>query len=227
MALKPVDGQWGGTGSLYLCCEGVTALFDHHPATASVDMDTAKTTSVDADFHREFEETATPILATLFRIAWRLTGNTADAEDLLQDTMVRAYSAFPALQSQTYMKAWFVRIMRNIWIDDYRRSQRRPVEWLTDNIGDVGPFNDACREHSTRDAVEGQVIGTAPDTEVTNAFRSLPADLRRAMYYAYVEGFPYKEIARIECIPVGTVMSRLYRGRRRMRVLLPHLGPDF
>lgn len=190
------------------------------PEADSVDSDAADTNVRSADIHREFEQIATPLLGTLYRVAWRLTGNTTDAEDLLQDTMVRAYTAFPALQDQTFMKAWFVRIMRNIWIDDYRRSQRRPIEWLTDSIGDSGQYAHMCREYNTRENVERQVFGPTPDNVVTVAFRSLPEDLRRAMYFAYVEGFPYKEIARLERIPVGTVMSRLYRGRRRMRVLL-------
>jgi len=179
-----------------------------------------------ADMRRQFELTAAPLFVTLHRIAWKLTGNASDAEDLLQDTMVKAYSAFPALQTQDHMKAWFVRIMRNIWIDDYRRNQRRPIEWLSGDVGHSGMYADVSCPQSTRDAVEGQLIGASLDSEVRNAFRSLPEDLRRAMYYAYVEGFPYKEIAQMESIPVGTVMSRLSRARRRMRDLLGDRVPS-
>jgi RNA polymerase sigma-70 factor (ECF subfamily) len=140
--------------------------------------------------------------------------------------MVRAYSAFPAMQSQMYVKAWFIRIMRNVWIDDYRRSQRRPIEWLTGDIATDGETSRDWHRLQTRDAVEALVIEPSLHTEeVRNAFRSLPAELRRAMYYAYVEGFAYKEIAQMESIPVGTVMSRLYRARHRMRDLLPGTMP--
>lgn len=220
----------GRRGSVVPTFEGMTAIIDVDPATMSeadsTESDAADTNVRCADIHREFEQIATPLLGTLYRVAWRLTGSTTDAEDLVQDTMVRAYSAFPALQDQTFMKAWFVRIMRNIWIDDYRRSQRRPIEWLTNSLGDSRLYTHMCREYSTRENVERQLFGSTPDTAVTVAFRLLPEDLRRAMYFAYVEGFPYKEIARLERIPVGTVMSRLHRGRRKMRVLLEDFEPD-
>lgn len=134
--------------------------------------------------------------------------------------MLRAYSGFIARQSQTRSKAWFIRIMRNIWIDDHRRLQRRPNEWLTGDVGDW-EWNTRYRQAAeARDAVEARLIATSAEISVRNAFRSLSEELRRALYYAYVEGLPYKEIAELESIPLGTVMSRLYRARRQLRQLL-------
>lgn len=203
----------------------MTTLFDVDAAGLAPATIAINPSSAEAELQRHFERIAVPLLETLHRVARQLTGNVPDAEDLLQDTMVRAYSAFPAMQSQILMKAWFVRIMRNVWIDNYRRSQRRPTEWLTGDIADGGRKTQDCRQQQTRDAVEALVIEPSLHTEVRSAFRSLPEDLRRAMYYAYVEGFPYKEIAQMESIPVGTVMSRLYRARRTMRDLLSDRVP--
>jgi RNA polymerase sigma-70 factor, ECF subfamily len=165
---------------------------------------------------RRFEDEVAPLRSTLQRVARQWSKNADDAEDLVQDTMVRAYSGFPAVRSRTHMKAWFIRIMRNIWIDDYRRGQRRPTECLTGDVGDW-QWDGQCRNAlQRRDAVEGLLIETTLQAEVRDASRSVPEDLRRALYYAYVEGRPYKEIARLESIPLGTVMSRRYRTRRNL-----------
>jgi RNA polymerase sigma-70 factor (ECF subfamily) len=202
----------------------VTTLIDLHPAgrgqTAAVDSTTVDAASTEAELHRQFELAAAPLFDTLQRVARQLTRNAADAEDLLQDTMIKAYNAFPATRTQTHMKAWFIRIMRNVWIDDYRRSQRRPTEWLTGDIADGERRTHDRHALQTRDAVEALLIEPSLHTDVRTALLKLPEELRRALYYAYVEGFPYKEIAEMESIPVGTVMSRLFRARRRMRDLL-------
>jgi RNA polymerase sigma-70 factor (ECF subfamily) len=179
---------------------------------------------LDSELRARFEEEIAPLLSTLNRVARQLTRNAADADDLVQETMVRAYSGFIARQSQTRTKAWFIRIMRNIWIDDHRRLQRRPNEWLTGDVGDW-EWNTRYRQATeTRDAVEAQLIGSSVDIDVRIAFRSLSDELRRALYYAYVEGLPYKDIAELESIPLGTVMSRLYRARRQLRQLLAQHG---
>ncbi|WP_108922488.1 sigma-70 family RNA polymerase sigma factor [Mycobacterium montefiorense] len=174
----------------------------------------------DAELRMRFEGEVIPLLSTLNHIAKQLTKNAADADDLVQETMLRAYSGFIARQSQIRTKAWFVRIMQNIWIDDYRRVQRRPIECLTGDVADW-EWNARYRSASyARDAVESQVIATSADTHVREAFRALPDELRRALYYAYVEGLPHKDIAELESIPQGTVMSRLHRGRGQLRKLL-------
>jgi RNA polymerase sigma-70 factor (ECF subfamily) len=190
------------------------------PVTATAAALGGAASTTDTALRRQFEHIATPLLTTLQRIARRMTGNAADAEDLLQDTMVRAYMGFPALQTQTHVKAWFVRIMRNIWIDDYRRSQRLPAECLTGDMAEWEWITDARNAFQRRDGVETLAIGTALHGEVKHAMQSISGDLSRALYYAYVEGRTYKEIAQLECVPLGTVMSRLYRARQQSRQLL-------
>jgi len=174
---------------------------------------------------RLFEDEAIPLHDSLFGIARQLTSNVADAEDLVQQTMVKAYSSFSSYQSDTHLKAWLVRIMRNTWIDDHRRNKARPVEHLT---GDVGGWEERAYERHAgtgRDTVEGRVIESSVELEVRRAVRQLPLDLRTVIYYAYVEGLPHKQIAEIEAIPVGTVMSRLYRARQQLRGLLVETLP--
>jgi RNA polymerase sigma-70 factor (ECF subfamily) len=173
-----------------------------------------------------FEKEVTPFVPTLYRVAKHFTKNTADAEDLLQETMIRAYSGFVDKQTETPSKAWFIRIMRNIWIDDYRRMQRRPIECLIPDMGEWEWSTSYRRALEARNTVEAQLIGTVVETDVRNAFQSLSDELRRALYYAYVEGFPYKDIARLEAIPLGTVMSRLYRARRQLRKSLAQHSPS-
>jgi RNA polymerase sigma-70 factor, ECF subfamily len=174
----------------------------------------------DAESRTQFEGEVIPLLSTLHSVARQLTRNAADADDLVQETMVRAYSGFLTKQSPTRTKAWFIRIMQNIWIDDYRRTQRRPIECLTGDVGDWECNMRYRQALATRDAVEAQLIGTSVEMVVRNAFKSLSDELRRALYYAYVVGLPHKEIAELESIPLGTVMSRLYRGRVQLRKLL-------
>lgn len=174
----------------------------------------------DAELRIRFEGEVVPLLSTLNRIAKQLTKNSADADDLVQETMVRAYSGFLARQSQTRSKAWFIRIMQNIWIDDYRRAQRRPTECLA---GDIEEWEWSPRYRQAlemRDSVEALLIATSAEMHVRCAFQVLPDELRRAMYYAYVEGLPHKDIAELESIPPGTVMSRLHRARGQLRKLL-------
>jgi RNA polymerase sigma-70 factor (ECF subfamily) len=161
----------------------------------------------------------------LFGIARQLTSNVVDAEDLVQQTMVKAYSRFSSYRSDTHLKAWLVRIMRNTWIDDHRRNKARPLEHLT---GDVGDWEERAYERhagSGRDTVEDRVIESSVELEVRRAVRQLPLDLRTVIYYAYVEGLPHKQIAEIEAIPVGTVMSRLYRARKQLHGLLVETLP--
>jgi RNA polymerase sigma-70 factor, ECF subfamily len=228
-APKTVDLQWAVAGLPCLRSDSVSTLIDvDTPGLApptTIDTTPAHPSSDKAERHRQFECAALPLLRTLQCIAWQLTRNVADAEDLLQDTMVRAYTAFPTMQSQAHIKAWFIRIMRNIWIDDYRRSQRRPTERLTGDITEEGQPAHDRRPLQTRDALEILMMEPSLHSEVRIALRSLPEDLRRPLYFAYVEGYPYKDIAQMEAIPVGTVMSRLYRARRRMRELLANRVP--
>jgi RNA polymerase sigma-70 factor (ECF subfamily) len=188
-------------------------------------FDYVDTLTSETYLRRRFEHEAIPLHDGLFGIARQLTSNVVDAEDLVQQTMVKAYSRFSSYRSDTHLKAWLVRIMRNTWIDDHRRNKARPLEHLT---GDVGDWEERAYERhagSGRDTVEDRVIESSVELEVRRAVRQLPLDLRTVIYYAYVEGLPHKQIAEIEAIPVGTVMSRLYRARKQLHGLLVETLP--
>jgi RNA polymerase sigma factor (sigma-70 family) len=168
---------------------------------------------VAAQFAREAE----PHFEVLSRGARRLTRNAADAEDLLQDTLMHAYVGFGAFQEGTNLRAWLFRILYNRWVSTYRARQSRPTEILAD---------DCTREHDvTARSAEAEVLDVLPDADVKVAFAALPKGFRDAVYYADVEGYTYAETAVILGVPVGTAMSRASRGRQRLRVALAHRAP--
>ena len=167
-----------------------------------------------------FEEQAIPFLDQLYGAALRMTRNPADAQDLVQETFVKAYSAFAQFQQGTNLKAWLYRILTNTFINTYRKKQRDPYKGSISDLEDwqLGEAVSATAM-STRSA-EAEAIDHLPDTAVKHALQSIPEDFRLAVYFADVEGFSYQEIADIMKTPVGTVMSRLHRGRRLLRGLL-------
>ena len=142
------------------------------------------------------------------------THSTADAEDLVQETMAKAYAGFHTFTGGTNVRAWLFRIMTNTWITSYRVAQRRPDEVLTADVSDMRP--NAAKSPSA----ELAVLEAMADDEVREALQALPEGQRLVVYYADVEGFRYKEIAAILDLPLGTVMSRLHRGRVNLRALL-------
>ena len=162
---------------------------------------------------------------SLYRIAYRLTRDSADAEDLVQDTMINAYRSMDSYQPDTHVMAWLVRIMQHRFIDNHRSRQRRPSEYLTGDITDWERYGQDYHTASAGNTVESRFVVCALTTRVRAAVQQLPEELRFAVYYAYVEGRQYKEIARLQRVPVGTVMSRLYRARRQLRDLLIEWGP--
>ncbi len=164
-----------------------------------------------------FEEQALPYLDQLYAAGLRMTRNPADAQDLVQETFVKAYSAFGQFQQGTNLKAWLYRILTNTFINTYRKKQRDPYSGTIDELEDwqLGGAESATST-STRSA-EAEAIDHLPDTAVKDALQSIPEDFRLAVYLADVEGFSYQEIADIMKTPVGTVMSRLHRGRRLLR----------
>jgi len=163
---------------------------------------------------REFERQAMPFLGSLYNTAYRLARNAEDAEDLVQETYLRAYRSFDQFRPGTNLKAWLFRILKNAFINEYRRRKTRP------------PQEDfAAIEDSFESRVDGQMAGSIKDPEqealevsldenVQRAIDALPPDYRMAVLLADLEGFSYKEIAEILEVPIGTVMSRLYRGRK-------------
>ena len=184
--------------------------------------------SVETDEERtaRFERDALPYLDQLYGGALRMTRNPADAEDLVQETMVKAYSAFHSFRAGTNLKAWLYRIMTNTYINSYRKKQRQPAEYPTDEITDWQLAANAEHTSTGLRSAEVEALEALPDTEIKAALQALPEDFRMAVYYADVEGFPYKEIAEIMDTPIGTVMSRLHRGRKMLRDLLADVARD-
>jgi RNA polymerase sigma-70 factor (ECF subfamily) len=175
---------------------------------------------LDDDERRErFTAEALPYLDQLYSAALRYTRNPADAEDLVQDTFAKAYSAFHQYRPGTNLRAWLYRILTNAYINTYRKKQRRPQEVSADaNTGEDGTFSLFDRLAETTSApAEVEVLSRLTDDEVKDALADLPEQFRMAVYLADVEGFRYAEIAEIMGSPIGTVMSRLHRGRAALQ----------
>ena len=167
-----------------------------------------------------FERDALPLLDQLYSAALRMARNPADAEDLVQDTYSKAYAAFGQYKDGTNLKAWMFRILTNTYINAYRKKQRQPQQTSTDTFEDYQFAKLSENPTSGLRAADVEALAGLPDTAVTQALASLPEDFRLVVYYADVEGFSYKEIAEIMGTPVGTVMSRLHRGRKQLRAAL-------
>ncbi len=193
---------------------------------ALMDTDDASVTAAD-DKRRLFEEQALPFMDQLYAAAIRMTRNPADAADLVQETYVKAFQAFGQFQQGTNLKAWLYRIQTNTFINTYRKNQRNPYQGTIDDLEDwqLGGAESMTQSLSTRSA-EAEAIDHLPDSAVKDALQAIPEDFRLAVYFADVEGFSYQEIADIMKTPVGTVMSRLHRGRRLLRDMLADYARD-
>jgi RNA polymerase sigma-70 factor (ECF subfamily) len=167
-----------------------------------------------------FEHDALPYLDQLYAAALRMTRNPADAEDLVQETFAKAFAAFHQFKEGTNLKAWLYRILTNTFINSYRKKQREPQQQMAEDIEDWQLARAASHSSSGLKSAEAQALERLPDSDVKEALQRIPDDFRMAVYLADVEGFAYKEIAEIMGTPVGTVMSRLHRGRRLLRDLL-------
>ena len=193
-----------------------------HSSTATPEFETIR----DEALTERFERDAIPLLAAFYPQAMKMTRNRTEADDLLQETAAKAFAGFHGFRDGTNLGGWLYRILLNTHISDYRKQQRRPVLWLTDEITDGQLLAEARHSSSGLRSAEDQVLDRLGDTDVREAMQQLPEKLCTAVYYADIEGRRFKEIAELTNAPVGTVMSRLHRGRHRLRSLLADVARD-
>lgn len=173
-----------------------------------------------------FEEQAMPLLDQLYGGAMRMTRNPQDAEDLIQETYLKAYKNFDSFKQGTNLKAWLYRIMTNTYINSYRKAQRRPTQSSADELTDFQLYTTSGHDSTGLESAEVAALKAMPDTTISEAMNDLPEDYRMVVYYSDVVGLAYKEVAEVMDIPLGTVMSRLHRGRKLLRKALKDVARE-
>jgi RNA polymerase sigma-70 factor (ECF subfamily) len=183
-------------------------------------MSPQTTAEDEAALRARFERDVLPMLSSLYGAALRMTRNPADAEDLVQETYLRAYRGFAGFQEGTNLKAWLYRILTNSYNNTYRKRQREPQ--IVDGPDDIDEWYlfDRLGARNVEGSAEEEVLERIPDEDVKRALESLPENFRMPVMLADVEGFSYKENAEIMDTPIGTVMSRLHRGRKALEKAL-------
>jgi RNA polymerase sigma-70 factor (ECF subfamily) len=187
----------------------------------------ARRAELTADDKARFTEGTLPLLDSLYASALRMTRNPADAEDLVQETMLRAYRSFDRFEPGTNLKAWLFRIMTNAYINTYRKKQREPKKVSSDEIEDFDLYQE-LKNHDDQftQTPERIVLDGLVDSDIIDAIDDLPEQFRLAVVLSDVEGFSYAEMAQIMDVPLGTVMSRLHRGRKALQKRLWDLARD-
>ncbi|OEX99011.1 RNA polymerase subunit sigma [Corynebacterium sp. BCW_4722] len=180
----------------------------------------------DTDLKSRFTEEAMPLLDQLYGGALRMTRNPQDAEDLVQETYLKAYNAFDSFKPGTNLKAWLYRIMTNTYINSYRKKQRRPLVTSADDVTDNQLYTSSSHDSTGLESAEVEALKLMPNSRISDALNALNEDYRMVVYYADVEGLAYKEIAEVMDIPIGTVMSRLHRGRKQLRGMLKDVAQE-
>ena len=183
----------------------------------------------DTELLRAFEADALPLIDQLYGHALRLTRNPADAEDLVQETYAKAFGAFRSFKQGTNLRAWLYRIQTNLYINEYRKAQRAPYQNPLDELEDwqlSGAESTTASDAGSRSA-EADALDHLPATVVKEALAELPDDYRMAVLLVDVEGFAYKEAAEMMGTPIGTVMSRLHRGRKALRAKLREYAAEY
>lgn len=180
----------------------------------------------DTDVQLRFTKEAMPLLDQLYGGALRMTRNPQDAEDLVQETYLKAFNAFDRFTPGTNMKAWLYRIMTNTYINSYRKKQRRPHETSTEDVTDHQLYTTSSHDSTGLESAEVEALKGMPNSRISEAFDQLNEDYRMVVYMADVEEMAYKEIAEALEIPLGTVMSRLHRGRKQLRAMLKDVAHE-
>ena len=183
-------------------------------------------TELATDLKARFTEEAMPLLDQLYGGALRMTRNPQDAEDLVQETYLKAYNAFDSFKPGTNLKAWLYRIMTNTYINNYRKMKRRPLETSAEDVTDSQLYTSSSHDSTGLESAEVEALKMMPNSRISDALNSLNEDYRMVVYYADIEGLAYKEIAEVMEIPLGTVMSRLHRGRKQLREMLKDVAHE-
>ena len=197
------------------------------PDDGARDLDRAPADEDEATRAARFEAEALPYLDQLYGAALRMTRNRADAEDLVQDAYAKAFGSFHQYRPGTNLKAWLYRILTNTFINSYRKKQREPLQSDAETVEDWQLHRAASHDSVGLPSAENLALDALPDSDIKDALGQLTEDRRLAVYLADVEGFSYKEIAEIMDTPIGTVMSRLHRGRRQLRELLADYAREY
>lgn len=202
------------------------------PGSRAADADANDSTELDVSAETmeqrrlRFERDAMQYVDQLYSAAMRMARNPSDAEDLVQEAYTKAFSAFHQYKPGTNLKAWLYRILTNTYINLYRKRQREPLQSNSDSIEDWQLARAESHTSSGLRSAEAEALDHLPDSDVKRALQDIPEEFRLAVYFADVEGFAYKEISDIMNTPIGTVMSRLHRGRRMLRDMLAEYAAE-
>jgi len=214
----------GGVRDRRLCVGVPMTAQLHSPvaesARSTVDPDTHACGADGGELIARYQSDVIPLREPLYRQAMRMTRNHADAEDLVQDTLMKAYAGLHTFQQDNNLRGWLFRIMRNAYITTYRKERRRPVHYMPGHFTEELQVTAIHESTTGTRSAEQHALERLGDNKIREAMCALPDQFRMAVYYADVEGFSTKEIADHMQTPVGTVTSRLHRGRRLLRDLL-------